>query len=205
MSVFNVLGTIGKLALPSLLKFWTCGKPSLGWRDMLPRTEATEVFLVRQKAFFWSRFRLDRGKSWRFKSSTQCLNISSFSWSWVRGSHFSESERIFAQAWHLGGENYEIFSIVLFHWSVFVRVVDVAPNVGFWRSWCRWKACATFFLKVPGLRRGELGFARYDPANTGCWSVSHVGGLSSDRDSSLTRGALDNPRVTRCGWSYPLP
>ena len=159
---------------------------------MVPWTEATEVFLVRQRAFFRSRFRLDRGKSWRSKSSTLCLNMSSFSWSWVRGSHFSESERIFAQAQHPQGENYEIFSIVFFHWSVFVRVVDVAPDVGFWRSWCCWKACATFFLKVLSLRRGELEFARSEAVGVFLmlgvifWSRFRLDRRSSWRSESST-------------------
>jgi hypothetical protein len=77
-------------------------------------------------------------------------------------------------------------------------MVDVAPDVGFWRSWCRRKACITFFRKVLGLHRGELGFARCGPVNRGRWNVSHAGGSSSDRDSGLTKGALDDPRVARC-------
>uniref|UniRef100_A0A2N9FWH9 TTF-type domain-containing protein n=1 Tax=Fagus sylvatica TaxID=28930 RepID=A0A2N9FWH9_FAGSY len=47
----------------------------------------------------------------------------------------------------------------------------VAPDVGFRRSWCRRKARATYFLKVQALHRGELGFARYDLVNRGCWHV----------------------------------
>jgi hypothetical protein len=115
------------------------------------------VFLARRRAIFRSRFRLDRGKSWRSESCTPCLNMSSFLKLWACGSHFSESERIFARARHPRGENYEIFSIVLFLPSVFARMVDVAPDVGFRRSWCRRKACATFFLKVLGCTEASLG------------------------------------------------
>ena len=194
-SVFDVLGVIGKLALPSFLKFWICRKPSLGSRDMVSRTEATKVFLARRRTIFRSRFRLDRGKSQRSKSCTPCMNVSSFLKFWTCRSNCSESERIRVRAQHHREENYEIFSIVLFLLSVFACTVDVAPYVEFRRSWCRRKACATFFLKVLDLHKGELGFARYDLANRGYQSVFHVGGSFSDRDSGLIGEALDYSRV----------
>ena len=174
---------------------------------MVPWTEATGVFLACRRAIFRSGFRLDRRKSWQSESYTSCLNMSSFLRTQACGSTRCESERLCARARHPRGGNYEIFNIILFYPSVFAHMVDVVPDVKFWRSWCRRKACVTFFLKVRALHRGELEFARfarYDLANRGRWSVPRAGGAFSDWDSFLTGGALDDSRVARHSWSNPL-
>ena len=147
---------------------------------MAPRTEATGVFLVYLRAVFRPGFRLAPVNSWRSESSTPCMNVSSFQRTQACRSNCCESGRLCAQAWQRRWGNSGAFSKTLFHRPVFTRVVDVAPNVGFRRSWYRRKACTTYFSMVQALHRGELGFARYDLANRGRWNVPYVTGSSSD-------------------------
>jgi hypothetical protein len=180
MSDFDVLGTVGNIALPTFARFRICRNPSLGSRDMVPRAEATGVFLVRLRSVFRSGFRPDPVKSRRSESSKSCMNVSSFQCARARGSTCCESGRLCAQAWQRRWENSGIFSKALFRQPVFTRVVDVAPDIGFRRSCYRRKACATYFSTVQALHRGEFGFARYDLANRGRRNVPYAKGSSSD-------------------------
>jgi hypothetical protein len=143
---------------------------------MAPRAESTGVFLVRLRAVFRSGFRLTPINSWRSESFTSCMDVSSFQCARARRSTCCESGRLCAQARQRRWENSGNFSTALFRRPVFTRVVDVAPDVGFRRSWYRRKAYDTYFLTVQALRRGELGFARYDPANGGRRKVPYAKG-----------------------------
>jgi hypothetical protein len=156
------------------------------------------VFLVRWRTVFQSGFRLDLGKSWRSESSKLCMNVSSFQRAWAYRSTCCESGRLCAQARQRRWESSGIFSTSLFRRPVFMCVVDVAPDIGFRRSWYRRKACATYFSKVQALHRGKLSSARYDLVNRGRWNVPYAKGSFSDWDFGLTGEALDDPEVARC-------
>jgi hypothetical protein len=98
----------------------------------------------------------------------------------------------------LRGKTRQIFSTFSLFSLVFLRTIDIAPDVGFRRSWCPWKACDTFFLKVSDLREVKRGPKRYGLANRGHRSVFlHAEGLFSDRDPGQTREDLGNLRVAR--------
>uniref|UniRef100_A0A2N9GNH8 Uncharacterized protein n=1 Tax=Fagus sylvatica TaxID=28930 RepID=A0A2N9GNH8_FAGSY len=174
MSDFNVLGTVGKLALPSFCKVpGFRGKSELRTERYGPANRGpVGVFLVRLEGIFPMRIPARPGKVLairEFHTVHECVFFPNVPG--LAESTCCESGRLCAQAWQRRWRGYKKLSAQpYFVGPVFTRVVDVAPDVGFRRSWCRRKACATYFLK----------------------------GLFSDRDSGLTGGALDDPEVARC-------
>uniref|UniRef100_A0A2N9HKK9 Uncharacterized protein n=1 Tax=Fagus sylvatica TaxID=28930 RepID=A0A2N9HKK9_FAGSY len=145
------------------------GIPSLGSRDMVPRTEATGVFLVRLRTVFRSGFRLDPVKSWRSESSTSCMNVSSFQRAWACGSTCCESGRLCAQAWQRRWESSGIFSTASFRRPVFTPCTEAS-----------------------------LGFARYDLANRGRWNVPYAKGTKLQRVGENLRANVASPNRLFC-------
>uniref|UniRef100_A0A2N9GKA2 Uncharacterized protein n=1 Tax=Fagus sylvatica TaxID=28930 RepID=A0A2N9GKA2_FAGSY len=127
------------------------GNPSLGSRDMVPRTGAAGVFLVRLRDSFPIRIPARPGKSWRSESSTLCMNVSSFQRAQACGSTCCESGRLCAQAWQRRWERSGIFSTALFRQPVFTCVVDVAPDIGFSTILVSSESLCYLFSKGTGL------------------------------------------------------
>uniref|UniRef100_A0A2N9G8G4 Uncharacterized protein n=1 Tax=Fagus sylvatica TaxID=28930 RepID=A0A2N9G8G4_FAGSY len=138
--------------------------------------QATGVFLVRLRAVFRSGFRLDPDKILairEFHVVHECVFFPTHPGLWINLLRVRKTLRA-SVATSVG--NSGNFSTALFRQPVFTRMVDIAPDVGFRQSWYRRKAGATYFPKVQALHRGELGFARYDPANGGRWNVPYAKG-----------------------------
>uniref|UniRef100_A0A2N9I4J8 Uncharacterized protein n=1 Tax=Fagus sylvatica TaxID=28930 RepID=A0A2N9I4J8_FAGSY len=180
MSDFDVLGTVGKLALPTFARFQISRESELGFVRYGPANRGHRgVFGPFGGTVFRSGFRLDPGKFLairEFHVVHECVFFPTHAR--ACRSTCCESGRLCAQAWQRRWENSGTFSKTLFRRPVFTRVVDVAPDVGFRRSWYRRKAYATYFPKVPALHRGELGFARYNPANGGRRNVPYAKGFA---------------------------
>uniref|UniRef100_A0A2N9FHC0 Uncharacterized protein n=1 Tax=Fagus sylvatica TaxID=28930 RepID=A0A2N9FHC0_FAGSY len=195
MSDFDVLGTVGKLALPIFARFRIRGNPSLDFVRYGPANRGHRGVFGPFEGSFPIRIPADPIKSWRSESSTSCMNVSSFQCARARRSTCCESGRLCAQAWQRRWENPGTFSKTLFRRPVFTRVVDVAPDVGFRRSWYRRKACVTYFLTVQALHRGELGFARYDPCERRPSECSLCQGNGQGEVSSIQLSVWSNGPV----------
>uniref|UniRef100_A0A2N9I5X3 Uncharacterized protein n=1 Tax=Fagus sylvatica TaxID=28930 RepID=A0A2N9I5X3_FAGSY len=171
MSDFDVLGTVGKLALLFLLKVLDLRETELGFVRYGSREQRPPgVFLVRWRTFFRSRIPARPGKFLairEFHTVHECVLLSNVPG--LADQLVASQEDSARKRGNVGGKSYEIFSTALFR------------------------------RPVQALHRGELGFARYDLANRGRWNVPYAKGSFSDRDSGLTGGALDDPRVAR--WS----
>uniref|UniRef100_A0A2N9HRR2 Uncharacterized protein n=1 Tax=Fagus sylvatica TaxID=28930 RepID=A0A2N9HRR2_FAGSY len=122
------------------------------------KTQATGVFLVRLRAVFRSGFRLAPDKFLairEFHVMHECVLLSNVPG--LRRSTCCESGRLCAQAWQRRWESSGIFSKALFRRPVFTRMVDIAPDVGFRRSWYRRKAYATYFQRYRPCTEASLG------------------------------------------------
>uniref|UniRef100_A0A2N9GEC2 Uncharacterized protein n=1 Tax=Fagus sylvatica TaxID=28930 RepID=A0A2N9GEC2_FAGSY len=181
MSDFDVLGTVGKLALPTFARFQIRGNPSLGSRDMVPRPAVAGVFLVLFEDSFPIEIPARPGKILairEFHVVHECVFFPTCPGLWINLLRVRKT--LCASVATSVGKFRKFSAQPYFVGPVFTCVVDVAPDIGFRRSWYRRKACATYFSTVQALHRGELGFARYDPANGGRWNVPYAKGSSSD-------------------------
>ena len=98
---------------------------------MVPQTEATRVFLVHWRAFFSIEIPTRLGKILAIRELHAVPeHVLFLTHPGLRITLQRVGKNLCARAASSGGKC-EIFSIVLFHPSVFARTVDMVPNVGF--------------------------------------------------------------------------
>uniref|UniRef100_A0A2N9FZ92 Uncharacterized protein n=1 Tax=Fagus sylvatica TaxID=28930 RepID=A0A2N9FZ92_FAGSY len=181
MSDFDVLGTVGKLALPTFARFRICGKSELGLVRYGPANRGHRGVFGPFEGSFPIGIPASPDKFLAIREFHVVHGMCpSFQCARARRSTCCESGRLCAQAWQRRWENSGTFSKTLFRRPVFTRVVDVAPDVGFPTILVSSESLLPTFPTVQALHRGELGFARYDPANGGRRNVPYAKGSSSD-------------------------
>uniref|UniRef100_A0A2N9ERI6 Uncharacterized protein n=1 Tax=Fagus sylvatica TaxID=28930 RepID=A0A2N9ERI6_FAGSY len=121
-----------------------------------PRTEATGVFLVRLRTVFRSGFRLAPINLLRVRKTLRASVATS-----VGKFRNFQQNLISSACFHARGRR-----------SSRCRILTILVSSE--------SLCYLLFQKVQALHRGELGFARYDPANGGRWNVPYAKGSSSD-------------------------
>uniref|UniRef100_A0A2N9GH26 Uncharacterized protein n=1 Tax=Fagus sylvatica TaxID=28930 RepID=A0A2N9GH26_FAGSY len=159
MSDFDVLGTVGKLALPIFARFRIRGNPSLDFVRYGPASRVHRGVFGPFEGSFPIGIPADPDKilgdprvprrAWMCPLS----NVPGLADQLVASQEDSVRKR-----GNVGGKFPELSAQTLFCRPVFTRVVDVAPDVGFRRSWYRRKACAYLLFNGTGLaQRRALG------------------------------------------------
>uniref|UniRef100_A0A2N9FHV5 Uncharacterized protein n=1 Tax=Fagus sylvatica TaxID=28930 RepID=A0A2N9FHV5_FAGSY len=165
MSDFDVLGTVGKLALPTFARFQISRESELGLVRYGPANRGHRGVFGPFEDSFPIGIPARPGKILairEFHVMHECVffpTCPGFADQLVASQEDSARKR-----GNVGGKSSGIFSTALFRRPVFTCVVDVAPDVGFRRSWYRRKACATYFSTVQALHRGELRGGQFDSA-----------------------------------------
>uniref|UniRef100_A0A2N9GA77 Aminotransferase-like plant mobile domain-containing protein n=1 Tax=Fagus sylvatica TaxID=28930 RepID=A0A2N9GA77_FAGSY len=123
---------------------------------MAPRAESTGVFLVRLRAVFRSGFRLDPDKFLAIREFHVVHGCVFFPMCPGSQINLLRVRKTLCASVATSVGNPGTFSKTLFCRPVFTRVVDVAPDVGFRRSWYRRKACVTYFSNGTGLAQRRV-------------------------------------------------
>jgi hypothetical protein len=145
--------------MSSFQRYKVCANQSLDERVMAPGSRGAGVVFV---CFSGE----DSGQT---GDATGVVIFPTHPGSWVNLQRVGKTLRAKATVWEKNVPNLRL--IFPYFLSVFARIFDLAPDVGFRRSWYRRKFCAALFFKVLGSQEAELGFARYGSANRGRRSV----------------------------------
>uniref|UniRef100_A0A2N9FRD0 Nuclease HARBI1 n=1 Tax=Fagus sylvatica TaxID=28930 RepID=A0A2N9FRD0_FAGSY len=166
MSDFDVLGTVGKLALPTFARFQIRGNPSLDVCEIwFPRTEAAGVFLVHLRTVFRSRIPARPGKILairEFHVVHECVFFPTCPGSRINLLRVRKTLRA-SVATSLPMSDFDDLGIV-------GKLVLPTSQ--------RYRPCT----------EASLGFARYDLANRGRWNVPYAKGF--DHNSLVSRPFL---------------